>query len=169
VRSLNRRGFSLVEMMVVVALIGIVAAFAIPSMIEMKPKDQLRSAAKDLVTNLRQARALAITGKAPSSVFPWVIDRVDVGFDALTDTYTTRIWTLDPTAVPNNLVYKVVRMGDYNQTLQLSLNTALPGNTLTFRRNGSTDNFASFQLTFPTDPETRRVVVTRAGLARIDF
>jgi len=56
----NRKGFSLVELMVVVAIIGIMAAVSVFSALEVLPRYQLHSAARDFSGNLRLARKKAI-------------------------------------------------------------------------------------------------------------
>ena len=57
-------GFSLIEMMVVVALMGIIAAFSIPAMTGMNRTQRLNSAVEGVAGQLRLAREIAIgTGK----------------------------------------------------------------------------------------------------------
>ena len=59
--SANARGFSLVELMVILAVIGIVAAFAVPSFVTYWQGATLRAGSEELVTVLNNARQLAIT------------------------------------------------------------------------------------------------------------
>ena len=59
--SLSRKeGFSLVELLITVALIGIVGAIAIPSIMQQLPKFNMRGASRDITAKLMMARLRAI-------------------------------------------------------------------------------------------------------------
>lgn len=56
----RQKAFSLVEVMVVVALLGVVMAIAVPSIRSMMDNQKMKTATFDLVTTVMQARSEAI-------------------------------------------------------------------------------------------------------------
>jgi prepilin-type N-terminal cleavage/methylation domain-containing protein len=59
--GLDRRGFSALELIVVVAIIGTVTAISIPSLVNYYQASTLKAGAGELATALNQARQLAIS------------------------------------------------------------------------------------------------------------
>lgn len=64
--SMNKRftGFTLLEMAAVIAILGIVAAAAIPSYAHFIQRQQLRNAADALMRDLRNARELSVSSRS---------------------------------------------------------------------------------------------------------
>ena len=89
----SQTGFTMIEMMIVVAIMGIVMAFAIPSVTAYRIKEEARSNAHVVAGALRNARDRAIReGVQHFELFP------------------------DPTIAPNAPVARVVRDADNNWT-----------------------------------------------------
>jgi type IV fimbrial biogenesis protein FimT len=61
----GQKGFSLAELMVVIALIAIIAALALPSLVGQVPGARLRGAGDNLRGDLQLARARAVRDAAP--------------------------------------------------------------------------------------------------------
>jgi prepilin-type N-terminal cleavage/methylation domain-containing protein len=65
-RHSSRSGFTLIEIMIVICIIGIVLAAGIPSVFRAMHKDALRQAVSDIVEGCSNARALAILQGTPA-------------------------------------------------------------------------------------------------------
>ncbi|MCI5192582.1 MAG: prepilin-type N-terminal cleavage/methylation domain-containing protein [Candidatus Electrothrix sp. AU1_5] len=56
----NSKGFSFVELMVVIALIGLLSAIGLPSLLRSLPEKRLKNAARSLYADLQKAKLLAV-------------------------------------------------------------------------------------------------------------
>ena len=56
----ERNGFSFVELMVVIALVGALAAISMPSFLRGMPEKRVKAAARNMYANLQKARLLAV-------------------------------------------------------------------------------------------------------------
>lgn len=64
----NERGFSMMEMMIVLVLIGLMASLAVPSWLEQMPRLETQSQVREVVSKLREARSMAIARKESAGV-----------------------------------------------------------------------------------------------------
>jgi len=64
----NQSGFTLIEAMIVIAVIGIMTAVAVASSLSRLPDMRLKAAARDLHGNLQKAKLMAAKTNAPHAV-----------------------------------------------------------------------------------------------------
>jgi len=61
-------GFTLLELLIVLAILGLTAGMAVPMFAQAMPDIQARAAARDVAAMMRAARSLAITGNREVAV-----------------------------------------------------------------------------------------------------
>lgn len=172
----SERGFTLVEIVVVLAMIGIIAAIAIPSFRGAMPKVRLNNATQTLSNSIAMARMAAI---AKSTTFA-------VQFDASAASFSLFQYTDDPSTSATDYAWRLTGKTGLGGTVGIESVTyadattvlppspALPGlppllPTLLLNANGTTDvPFQKLSLrimlkTTDGDLLRRRVVVASTG------
>ncbi len=156
----NRGGFTLIEMMVTLAVVGILAAIAVPSMSKILPRIKLRSAASQLSNDLQAARYRGISGNF----------RTQVVFNTVAGTYTRNLDT------DRNGAFGAGEADIVDRTMPSGVDF-VPGSTapnVTFDPTGSADDgtagVGDILVTLTnaaSPPETRQIFVNRAmGLVK---
>ena len=64
----DERGFSMMEMMIVLVMIGLMASLAAPSWFEQMPRLETQAQVREVVSKLREARSLAVARKEPAGL-----------------------------------------------------------------------------------------------------
>ncbi len=143
----DSKGFSMLELMVTIAIVAIVSAIAIPSFIKWLPDYRLRGAATDLFSNMQWARMYAIKQNKSCAVFFSVANnQYYIG----TDSGVTGDWTQVVVTNPP----KLVQLGSYNSGVQFG-----KGNATAPVGGGSFGNMVSYLYTSPTTGATATILV----------
>lgn len=66
---MNKRGFTLIEAVIVAVLIGIMSAIAIPRFGKVMTKLKMKASGRDIISQLRLARSYAVSQKNPFGVY----------------------------------------------------------------------------------------------------
>lgn len=66
----TQRGFTLIELMVVVAVLGILLGIGVPGMTQLVAQNRVSSAASDFHLALQSARSAALTQRTKASICP---------------------------------------------------------------------------------------------------
>lgn len=100
-RRQRPRGYSVAELLVVVAIIGLISLVAVPQFMTMYRSSKMRSAVRTFTTKLRSAQQLAVSSNG----------RTEIRFKLNTNQYTIWAQTTDPAT------YQVTwrQVGDLNQ------------------------------------------------------
>ncbi len=65
----NSKGITLIELVIAVVVVGLVAAMAIPRFEKVVPRLEFKSASRDMVSDLRWARSLAIAQRTQIGLY----------------------------------------------------------------------------------------------------
>jgi prepilin-type N-terminal cleavage/methylation domain-containing protein len=147
----RQRGFTLVEVMIVVAMIGIMAAIAVPSFLSWLPNMRLKADARDLYSNMQKAKMEAIKSNTPTSLN----FTSGTGSPCTGGSYT---FTNSAGAIVN---------GSMANDVCLSTPTAFPGG---FDTNGTAFGATgSITLTHPQSSKTYTITQTITGSIRLQL
>jgi len=142
----GNRGFSLIEMLVVIGIIGIVAAIAIPNFASWRERQAVNSAANSLLSHMKQARAVAMAENRSVKI-----------------TFAGDNYTYDADTAGNCGLCKpqIVPFSDFSSNLKITKSDqALVAETQTFSSRGTTGNNTIY---FCSNGFTNRIVVNIIG------
>lgn len=162
----NYSGFTIVEMMIVVAIMGILSAFSLPAFNAWIADSQVKAASEQYMSGIRLAQAQAV--KSGQRVEFFLTSATPVA-DAATS-ITGKNWgiqsmdTLNPNQV-DELLQSAVLAGQYSQ-ISLSANTAV----LSFNSIGRITNIAQnaqIDVSHPQSDDRLRINISTTGAMRL--
>lgn len=156
-RQCSHKGFSLIELMVVLAIMGVAALIAVPNIVSGLPAYRLKAAARDMTSQMRKARAIALKNK----------QNVSIRFDEAAGSFTFQDRVFPPSGsltsqYGSNVAYGV---GDTGESDAITFPGTPP--EVTFTPQGFADNNGFIYLTNARG-DVRRVEVTVAGKITIE-
>jgi len=122
----EERGFTLIEVMIVIVIIAIMTGVAVPAFSDWRQSQALRSASQSLLSHMKQARVLAISENR----------NVSISF-----TSTSYTFDADTTGTCGPCKAQMIPLGQFSGSLSLT-----PTTTRTFSSRG-TSNSGSVTLT----------------------
>ena len=144
----RKRGFTVIEMLIVVTLIGVVSAFGLPRMNELMKRESTRSARREVVTLVSRARnSAAQRGCRATLHIDAATERVWV---TVCSTTTTGLDTLGP-ILNTQTKYKVLMAADADSLPFAANSLGLATSTISF--------------SFTRDSYSTSMRVTRVGRA----
>ncbi|HEY5593613.1 MAG TPA: GspH/FimT family pseudopilin [Nitrospiria bacterium] len=148
----SQKGFSLIEVMIVMAVTVILSGLASVSFISQLPHHRLNGAARDLVSDLRWARQLALAERRPVSVV----------LDLETDRY--RIERQSRPGIPIGWVRDLQnRRQGFGE---VDLVSSSGGRTLTFYPQGTTNTWTTIIIRNKSGEE-RRITLVATGRVKL--
>jgi type IV fimbrial biogenesis protein FimT len=164
----NEYGFTTTELLIVIGLIGILIAVAVPSILTFMPNYRLKAAARDLYSDMQKARLLAIKENTQVSLrFTTVV------FPAVGGGYTMFVDDGAGGGVAGNGVRDGAErlLNTVTMTGQNSLSTALSfGHTwITYMAKGVTAGSKTGTVTIRNSQRSYQLTVSAGGGLRLDI
>lgn len=131
---MNRKGFTLVELLVVFVIIAFIATLMVPGLGKWLPRYRLRAATRDVVSTLRDAQMKAVSRRLPYQVDFNVANSYILQYDS-------GGWKPDGAAhtLPSGIILNVTGLVGGKATFNLDSTCSNDGNiTLSYQENGVT-------------------------------
>lgn len=109
----SQRGYSLAEMLVVVAIVGILSLVTVPSFLSMYQSGRIKAAARTMTSDIRTARQMAITNYT----------RVKISFGTGANVHHYEMFREQRDRLSNTSTWVFVRRGDLSSVLFVNSTT----------------------------------------------
>lgn len=155
-----KAGFTLIELMVVIGILSIMSSIAIPNIISWLPDYRLRSATREIVSCLQDAKLRAVKENS----------RAVVIFDQMNESYTAFIdnvpaggnWTLDATET-------IIRQGTMPAGVDIQSAPLTTSYTFGFNKRGLSDAGANTVQLINNKSNYSRIIVNLPGRIRVQM
>jgi type IV fimbrial biogenesis protein FimT len=153
-----KAGFTLLELMVTVAIISITATIAIPNLADMLKEYKLRSAARDVVSTLESMKLRAVKEKIDTKI---IIDPVQDTYEAFVDSIDDDApeWDGSETFHTKNLS---------TDSLDISSTFASPANVFGFNSRGLPATGVGTITITKDATRSKQIIVNMAGNIRVN-
>ena len=144
----NDSGFSLIELIMVILIVGVLTGIAVPGFVAWIPKYRVKDAAQDLYSNIQLAKMEAIKRNTNCTI-----------------TFTNGAGANDQYVI--SLINRTINLADYGSDVQFS---ATPAPTvITFNSRGFVDSAVTVNLTNGANSAAYQVSVLTSGVASINL
>jgi type IV fimbrial biogenesis protein FimT len=161
-KTKSTSGFTLIEVMVVIAIIGIMSAIAVPSILDKLPDYRLRSVARDIVSCLQEAKMRAVKENATAAIM----------FDVANNQYTAWVdngssggagnWWPDTNV--GEIVFKQITLP---AGIRFYQDTTFSANTFGFNSRGIPATTVGTVFVNNNQSNYRKIIVSSAGNIRV--
>lgn len=164
IRPATRRGFSILELVTVMAIVAVTIALSMPLFARTQRRDDLRRAARSLIGDLNRARSLAASGYRTNVSPPWApTDRsVNAGVTIVSPNTYALFIDRDGTTDGDEITVAVMSLPNF-----MTITSPLPGQEIRFRPNGTVVAPANFVIADAEQGMSRTIIVSGGGAARI--